>query len=75
MAAFLQVLPEDPAGTGLIRNARRAVLKALADARPAAALLDFLGKARQGREAAGTLKDVQSRRGVISEGRPSGGHD
>ena len=48
VAAFLQMLAEDPTGAGLTRNARRAVLKAVAYARPATALLDFFGRALAG---------------------------
>ena len=48
VAAFLQALADGPAGTGFTRNVRRAVLKAVADVRSAAALLDFFGKARAG---------------------------
>jgi Ca-activated chloride channel family protein len=45
VATFLQALADGPAGAALTRNARRAVLKAVADAKPAAALLDFFGRA------------------------------
>ena len=45
VAAHLQALADRPAGVRLTRDARRAVLKAVADARPAAALLDFFGRA------------------------------
>ena len=48
VAAFLQVLAEDPAGAGLTGNARRAVVKAVAAVRPAAALLDYFDRALAG---------------------------
>ena len=48
VAAYLQALADRPAGVRLTRDARRAVLKAVADAKPAAALLDFFGRALAG---------------------------